>query len=135
MIGSGTQFHRSEDGTTYTRIGKIMELNAPEQSRASSEKTYLDNSDNYKSFEPGMIDPGEMTISLEYDPDDAAQNLLKNDFNTKSNFYYKITYPDGSHDTFQGHITAWGKAVPKEETIQRNITFKVTGQVTETASA
>ena len=135
MIGSGTQFSRSADDTTYTRIGKIMEMSAPEQSRASSEKTYLDNNDNYKQFEPGMIDPGEMTLTIEYDKDDAAQNELKNDFDTKSNFYYKITYPDGSTDKFQGHITGWGKAIPKEETITRSVTIKVTGAVTEEASA
>ncbi|BDM66225.1 hypothetical protein NFHSH190041_36770 (plasmid) [Shewanella sp. NFH-SH190041] len=135
MIGAGTQFFRSDDGTTYTRVAKLMDLTPPEESRSSSEKTYLDDTTNYKTFEPGMIDPGELSLALEFDITDAGQNALKADKGIKGNKYYKIVYPDGSSDAFMGHITGWGKSISKEETIQRSVKFKVSGAITESAPA
>jgi hypothetical protein len=134
MIGSGTKFHRSDDGVAFTRIANILDLSPPEQTRSSSEKSYLDDETGFKTFEPGMTDPGEMTLALEFDTKDSGQVALKADKETKGNFYYKIEYPDLSTEVFQAHITGWGKSVPKEETIQRTVKFKLSGQTEETAA-
>ncbi len=134
MIGAGTKFHRSADGVAFTRVAKVLDLTPAEQTRSSSEKSYLDEETNYKRFEPGMIDPGELSLVLEFDSKDAGQVALKADFDTKGNFHYKVEYPDGSTDVFEAHITGWGKSVPKEETIQRTVKFKVSGPIDETAA-
>jgi len=132
MIGSGTKFFRSNDGVTYTRIAKLLDITPAEQTRSSSEKSYLDSDDSFKRFEPGTTDPGELSAILEFDSKDTGQQALKDDKQTKSNFFYKIEYPDGSYDSFEAHITGWGKSVTKEETIQRTVKFKLSGEYLET---
>ena len=134
MIGSGTKFYRSDDKLAWTRIANILDLTPPEESRNSSEKTFLDNDTNYKEFEPGMIDPGELSLVLEFNLADAGQAKLKEDKSTKANIWYKTEYPDGSSDIMSAHITGWGKSVPKEETIQRTVKFKISGEIEETAA-
>lgn len=135
MNGSGTKFYRSDDGAVYTRVANILGLTPAEETRTSIEKAYLDVDNNVKNFEPGMIDPGSVTLNLEFDSNDAAQNALKADKNTKANFFYRIEYPDGSTDDFQGFITNWGKTVEAENTIQRTVTFKVSGAIDEVPAA
>lgn len=125
MIGAGTRFYRSDDGEIWEQIAKVMDLSPPGITRGSSEKTFLEDTNNSKSFEPGMIEPGECELSLEWDKTDPMQAKLKADLMTKSNFHYGIRFPDDSFDTWPGHITEWGKELPKEETIQRKVKFKL----------
>jgi len=115
MIGAGTKFFRSNDGVAWTQVTKVLDLTPPGMTRSSSEKSYLENTANAKSYEPGMIDPGEMEITLEFAKADAAQVALKGDFDTKSNFHYKVVYPDNTKHTFEGHITDWGIELPKKK--------------------
>lgn len=133
MIGAGTKFYRSVDGTptSWTQIAKVLDLSAPSLTRGSSENSYLEDAANTKSYEPGVIDPGECDLTLEWDKTDAAQVLLKADFETKSNFHYGILYPDGTFDSWLGHMTEWGKETPKEETIKRKVKFKLASTITE----
>ena len=131
MIGAGTKFYRSDDGVLFERVSNILELTPQEETRTSSEKSYLDSESGYKEFEPGMTDPGELSLALEFDINDVGQEKLKADKGTKTNIWYRTEYPDASTDTFKGHITGWGKAVPKEETIQRTVKFKLSGEIVE----
>ncbi len=131
MIGAGTKLYRSNDGTVWEQIAKVLDLSPPSITRGSSEKTYLEDTNNAKSFEPGMLEPGECEFALEWDKGDAMQAKLKADLLTKSNFHYGIRFPDDSFDKFEGHITDWGKELPKEETIQRKVKIKLATLVDE----
>lgn len=135
MIGAGTTFNRSDDGTTYAQVTKVLDLTPPGMTRGSSEKSYLESATNSKSYEPGMIDPGEMEVTLEFDKADPAQIALKADFNTKANFFYKIIYPDNTFHSFEGHITDWGMELPKEETVVRKIKIKLSTIIDEGTEA
>ena len=135
MIGAGTKFLRSDDGSVYAQVTKVLDLTPPGMTRGSSEKTYLEATNNAKSYEPGMIDPGEMEVTLEFAKEDPAQVLLKADFNTKANFYYKVVYPDNTFHSFMGHITDWGMEVPKEETVTRKIKIKLSTVIAEGTEA
>lgn len=131
MIGASSRFYRSDDGTTWTQVAKVLDLTPPSLTRGSTENTYLEDAGSTKSYEPGIIDPGECDLVLEWDKADAAQVALKSDFETKSNFHYGIRYPDNTFDTWQGHMTEWGKELPKEETIKRKVKFKLATTITE----
>lgn len=135
MIGQGTRFYRSNTGGTaiadWDQIAKVLDLTPPSMTRGSSENSYLENVNNSKNFEPGIIDPGESEITLEWDKADAAQTALKSDVTTKSNFWYGIRFPDDTFYVFKGHITDWGMDLSKEETIKRKVKFKLADIVDE----
>ena len=131
MIGAGTKLFRSDDGAVWAQISKVLDLTPPGMTRGSSEKSYLESVTNAKSYEPGMIDPGEMEMTLEFDKADAAQAALKSDFTTQANFHYKLVYPDNTFHSFMGHITDWGMELPKEETVSRKVKIKLSTIITE----
>jgi hypothetical protein len=135
MIGAGTKFLRSDDGVNYTQVTKVLDLTPPGMTRGSNEKSYLESATNSKSYEPGMIDPGEMEVTLEFEKGDPAQVELKADFNTQANFYYKLVYPDNTFHSFMGHITDWGMELPKEETVSRKIKIKLATVIDEGTEA
>tara|TARA_B100000809_G_C14807187_1_gene412447 strand:+ start:150 stop:557 length:408 start_codon:yes stop_codon:yes gene_type:complete len=135
MIGAGTRFFRSDDGAIWTQVSKVLDLTPPGMTRGSSEKTYLESLTNSKSYEPGMIDPGEMEATLEFDKTDTAQIALKADFDTKANFHYKVVYPDNTFHSFMGHLTDWGMEVPKEETVSRKVKIKLSTVIAEGTEA
>lgn len=133
MIGAGTTFARSDDGIIYdTNLANIVELDFPTETKSTSEISFLDSVDNYKEFEAGMIDAGEVSLTLKWDVSAAGQVALRGDFEAKNAFFYQITMPDGTEYTFKGVVTEWGKSLPKEETITQSVKIKITGSITET---
>lgn len=126
MYGSGTTFLRSPDGTLpFVVVAEVAEITPGEETRASVERPLLADTNSVVTTVPGAITPGECQIKLYWKPEDESQVTLKADFNTQANFHYQIMYPDGSTDTFPGHITKWGKAqVTKNNEIMREISIK-----------
>lgn len=144
MIGATTTHQVSIDGgTTYIQTAKIKELSAPEESRSTSEDAYLDNADKYKEFVAGMIDSGELDITLKWDQTDVGQVAIDSAFEGTGTIMGRITLPidtDAGHSTpstfeYTGVVTGRGIAIPKEETITRNYKIKISGQPTWTAGA
>lgn len=125
MYGSGTTFQRSSDGTTFTTVAEVAEITPGEETRASVERPLLADTNAVITTKPGAITPGELGLKLYWKPADPGQVALKADFATQENFHYRIVYPDGSTDTFPGHITKWGKEqVTKAQEIMRSISIK-----------
>lgn len=125
MYGSGTLFQRSSDGVAFTTVAEVADLTPGEETRASTERPLLADTSAVITTKPGAITPGEVSVKLYWKPDDPGQIALKADFNTQANFHYRILYPDGSKDTFPGHITKWGKEqVTKAQEIMRTIAIK-----------
>lgn len=126
MYGSGTKFQRSPDsGVTFVDVAEVADLTPGEETRASTERPLLADPSSVITTKPGAITPGECQLKLYWKPDDPAQIALKQDFSTQDNFHYRILYPDGSTDTFPGHITKWGKEqVTKNNEIMRAISIK-----------
>ena len=130
MIGYGTKFYRSPDDVTYTQVARLLSVEVAEASRGSVENTEIDQPDKYKTFEPGLIDAGETSLSLTWDEGDAGQVLLRGDFESDALVYYRVEYPDGSTVDYHGFITGWGAPVAIEEKITRNVKFKISGKPT-----
>lgn len=126
MYGSGTTFSRSADGLEpFVVLAEVAEITPGEETRASVERPLLADTNSVVTTMPGAVTPGECQVKLYWKPDDTGQIALKADFNTQANFHYRITYPDGTTETFPGHITKWGKAqVTKSNEIMREISIK-----------
>lgn len=138
MIGATTTHEVSTDATavddvaaTWINTANIKELTMADESRDTSEDAYLDNADKYKEFVAGMIDGGEIGLTLKWDRADTGQVALNGAFEGDGYIYGKIKFPvaGGNHDIFvyQAVVTGRGVEIPKNETITQSFTLKVTG--------
>ncbi|MBL4869159.1 MAG: hypothetical protein JKY67_22590 [Pseudomonadales bacterium] len=132
MKGYGTKFLRSTDDVTYTQIANLLDVEVGESSRGSIENTTLDQADQFKTFEPGMIDAGELSLSLIWDIADAGQVLLKADLENDTLMYYRVEYPDGTTVDYHGFVTGMSAPVAMEDKITQTVKFKVSGKPTVT---
>lgn len=133
MNGYNTKFYRSEDNVTFTQVPGLMEIEPPEISRDTYETTLMDNSDNangYKAYEGAMRDAGELSVTLAYQPENAAQNALVEDVDADDARYYRIEYPDGTTVSFRAIATSLGSTLTRDDRVTRNFKFKVSGPVT-----
>lgn len=128
MIGYGTKFYRSPDDITYTQVANLLSFTPPEKSRSSIDNTTLDGTDLYKTFEPGMIDAGEVSLQLVWNQADAQQDALDADFESSALVYYRIKYPNDVTVDYYGFITGIGGTVEIEGRIAKTVKFKISGK-------
>ncbi|WP_444907876.1 phage tail tube protein [Microbulbifer sp. SSSA008] len=134
--GYKTKFYRSDDGSSYSQVAGMLDIEPGEESRGSVEMTAIDGTSGYMDYDPsGLRDPGEASITLIWKESDSGQQALRSDYDSDSNKYYKVEYPEGTTVEFLGHITGWGKAVPKDDKITRTVKFKISGKPSVTAGS
>ena len=79
MIGLGTHLYvktSTASTTTYTDIGGLISLPGPDGSGDDIDTSTIDNSDNFKTFVRGQVDPGEMSLTLAYSSTDSSSKKL-----------------------------------------------------------
>ena len=128
MKGYGTKFLRSADNITFTQIANLLSIDVAESSRGSIENTTIDGTDKYKTYEPGLIDAGEVSLSLIWAIADAGQVLLQADLENDTLMYYQVEYPDGTTVTYNGFVIGLSAPTAIEEKITQTVKFKVTGK-------
>ena len=125
-----------------TAVGNITSIGGPNQSRDSIDITTLASASITKEFIPGMVDPGEITMELNYNETDAG--LLTGTtvgINNHYPVYFMLDFPDATataaSSSFegQGFVTALGHALDTGSKISQSVTLKLTGPLTYTTSA
>ena len=121
--------YRSVITTSTGEIGQVRNISGPGTEFADIDTTCMDSSSNYRTFVAGLGDPGEVTISLVYDPTmsshlklaDAANNLETRSFTV----YQGST--SGDSDAFEAHVKGISREIPYDDLITADLTLKVTG--------
>lgn len=111
ITADGMSFsHRtSAEGVTpkvFTEIGEAVSISPPNPSRGAVETTHLKSPNKTREYKPGMVEPGEATLVLNYTP--AARAKIDALFAAGGLEEFQIGYPDGATETFFAFLT--GKA-------------------------
>lgn len=134
MHGYGTKFYRSTDNSTFTQVAGLIDVETPEISRETYETTLMDNSDSangWKKFKGALLDPGELSLTLEWDADDSGQTALRADLEVDDPRYYRVEYPGGETFSFEAVLTSFGQSTPIADRITRSCKFKLSGEPAE----
>ena len=110
----------------WTEIGEAVSIVPPNPTRESTEFTHLKSPNKTREHKPGMIEPGESTVVLNYTK--AARAKADTLFVAEGIQEFQVGYPDGSTETFSGFLT--GKATEGGEVsgkLTLNLPVKVTG--------
>lgn len=135
----GTQFLRDSTGAgVFVVIANVSDLSGPSRSREAIEVTAHDSPDQYREFVKGLKDGGEVTLTVNYDPTETTHSALDADFEEKDLRTYQIIVLPGTADEhtweFSGLITDLSDSFPIDDRMEREVTVKISGKPTLTAT-
>lgn len=111
----------------YIRVNCVKNYTPAEESVATAENVCLDQEDDYIDHTAGLIDPGEVSFSVEYDPADPGQIKIESMLAQPLDF--KLQWKDGSGETYTGTLIKRGTGEPNDEHLLRNYGVKLSGPV------
>lgn len=134
MIGFGTEFQReSATQGVYDTIAQVANITPPQSEADDVEVEDLDPTDGYKHFLPGLLDGGEVSLTLNFDGKNAGHQNLLSDHQSRVVKNFRIVLPDGTTWAFPAYVKSFSPSeISAGGVIQAEVTLKVTGKPTLT---
>lgn len=122
FLGNGVLLgYGASSGGSFTSFAEIRDFTPPKLEVADVKNTNHDTAGVTHSYQPGWIEPGSLELKLVYAG--AQHNTLTGFLRTIQ--WYKITYPNGGTEIFQGYIKAIGRTCPIEDIMETEVTIKL----------
>ena len=111
-------------------LGSVRKIGGPSVSFNDIDTTCMDSSSNYKTFVAGLGDPGEVTVSLVYDPTNTGHKRLAYYAGQRSVKTFKHYHGStgGTEQTFSAYVKGYGRETPMDDLITSDVTLKVSGK-------
>jgi predicted secreted protein len=126
----GTQFQRGDGGEpeVFTTVGEATNISGPELERETIDVTSHDSPDRFREWVGGLVDGGEVTFEVNWDP--AIHVPLQDDFDDPLPRNYQIVLPTvpGGTFAFAGFITGMSHEFPHDGKMAAEFTFKISGK-------
>lgn len=117
----------------YTEIGLVESLDGPSREMGTRETTHLTTTTG-KTFAATLMDNGEVSGSVQYDPKSTVHAAMEAIFVAKANINFQILLVDtgATTITFNGVLTKWGaiSGVGVEDNLMADFSIKVSGDIT-----
>jgi len=114
-------------------IAEVTNITPPSFSLDQIDVTHMASPNGTREFIPGLIDPGEASLDINFVPGNASdlriQELLNLTGSAVRSRQMRITFPNHVTWTFQGVVTGYEPTVPVDDKMAATITIKVTGQI------
>jgi predicted secreted protein len=132
--GFGTLLKMGDGGgpETFTTIAEVSNVTTPSFTRDTIDATHHTSPGGVREFIGSLVDPGEVTIDMNWIPSDPTQDqttgLLKAalDGNTR-NFRLVIPASPAVTWNFKGIVTGFSGATPMDDKMTASVTMKVSG--------
>jgi predicted secreted protein len=118
-----------------TAVAQLTSIGGLDLSADTIETTTLDSTDGFRTYQQGLKDGGEVSISGFFDP--TSHEGLLDDFESGVAATYTIEFPTalGAKWEFSGIVTAYSTSAEMEDNISFEATLKVSGKPTLTVTA
>lgn len=117
------------DSTTWTAFAKVTGVTPPKPQADDIDTSHMESADQFKEFEPGWADGGEVELQLQFAAADNAS--VYGLFRQPKGF--RLEFSNGSRWSFNGYIKGFGNEVEREGIVSTTVTFKVSGKPEFTA--
>jgi len=130
--GKGTQLQVTIQ-STYVAVGQITNFSGPSGEMGTRETSHLDSS--AREFAPTIVDSGEISGTLLYDPTNAGARLIESNVYTatpSTGLAMKVVFSTTTRSmTFSAIPTAWGfNGFELDGTASADFGVKLTGALT-----
>ncbi len=136
-IGLGTTvgYETTPGGGTYTTLGEVFDFSGTSSSMDTVDVTDFSHSDGHRRFIPGLIDPGEVSFTLNFDPALTVYGTLDTMYKARVPRKWRFAYAGSTVNTVvDAIVTGLGRAIPMDDKMALEVTLKITGLMTEAAS-
>lgn len=131
-----------ELASVWTTVAQIRDLGGPSAQSDQIETTHRGAGgtiNRYRRYVAGMVDGGEMSFDIVFDPDHASHDPTITgslydlvDSGEVNNF--RLTFPGQGSDittaTFEAFVSGFEISSPLEDALTADITLKITGPIT-----
>lgn len=116
---------------SFTTIPEVKSINGPSGSGSIIDTTDLSSTAREKVM--GLMDEGQVSLDLNYIPNNAVHELLRNQRATKALCLFRITFTDSSSTkyTFSGYVTGFAVSAGVDASLAASVTIEITGAVTK----
>lgn len=132
-FGTAVQIGDGAGPEVFTTIGQVRNISGPSFSLDTSDVTTHDSAGGWREFVATLLDAGEITLEIVWDPDLATHISLRQDLVARlSSRNFKIIFPDATSTTWTipASVTAYQPEAPVDGELSASITLKLTGQPT-----
>lgn len=127
--------YTTDDGSTWTPVGEVADATPLSISKDTYETTHHGTTDGHKTFEGGLVDFGEASVVVNYDPTDAGHALMRTRAATAGETaqLYQFTFADTGEtvESFSAICTGFEVGAPIDDKLSATITFKASGGATQ----
>jgi len=116
---------------SYLAVGQVTSIDGPSGSAPVIDVSNLASTFREKNM--GLPDEGQLTLSLQYDPDDTGQTRLKalRTGRTQGNFRVDLSDSPPTTWSFAGYVLEFSKTINIDEVVMGSVTIEIDGAVTE----
>lgn len=134
IFAQGTLLQIGDGATSeaFTTIAEVMDLKGPNVSLDPIDVTNHDSTDGWKEFIGGLLDGGEATFSINYQPIASTHDQLNTDLQARVLRNFLLVFTDASSTTwaFSALVTALGPSTPVDKQLTADVTLKISGKPT-----
>lgn len=132
-VAGGTTIARGDGASpeTFTTVPQVSNIGSLGQSRALIDVTNLSSA--AREYKKAIKDGQEMTITIQYDPDDATHSSLRSDVNSEDAVNFRVTFPDSPAQTvsFAAQVMSFNiTGVEIDNVLGCEVVLKPTGDLT-----
>lgn len=116
--------------TGETNIAQVRNISGPDVDFDDVDTTCMDSSSNYRTFIPGLGNPGQVTFDLAYSSTVLTHKRLAFYMGQRSSKTFTF-YPNssgGDADAFSAYVKSMGREVPLDDLITCSVTLKLSGK-------
>jgi hypothetical protein len=123
-------------GTAGTAVVNVESIEGPEASTEMLDMTAHDSGSAYRETRPSFIDAGEITLRIQWDPNDAthknAAGGLRYLLAQRTSQQFAIAYPSSpvAYDIFTAYVTGFTPSAPFDDKLTAEVTLTLTGAPT-----
>ena len=128
-IGYGCKFQigNSATPTVYTDMAEVTSFTPPALTTDTIDATHMGSPDGIREKIPGLVDPGEATVEMNFIPGNAGQEALIAALVARTLGEYRIVWNDGAETEwdFQAYVTGFEVSSVLEDKMTATVTFTV----------
>lgn len=132
LFGHGTLLKMHDGAATYTTVLEVADLSGPSMSADSIEYTNHDSPSKYREFGAGLVDAGEISFTVNWQPAAATHGYsagLLYVFSNRLTRLWRLIFTDSGATTYQFYafITGLDIKTPFDDKVSADLTIKLTG--------